>query len=358
MLEVVDTQERLEEIRFAWDALVKRSYSSLLDHNWIASSAKAFSAIATPAIYLLWQGDQIRAAAPLGLFREGLNYRLRFIGYLLREPNGLLFSDEGALQELVTHLFNQGRPLALARLPSGAAEEKVLRATCPRSSLMIRAKGGFTHTARLPSSVDALETEMSANVRSTLRRKLKRARKLGEVTFTVQSPDAENVGGLIDELIRIEGGGWKGRRGTAIACDATLRVFYHEFSARAAANGRLRIYRMAIDGATIAIRLGVVADNALYELKIAFDEQFRELSPGLLLTHETLKLEIAEGLTRHEFLGMAEDWQKHWPLERKEQASFRSYPLDMRGAMAIGHDVYDKVRRRYSAAVTTAIDRN
>jgi CelD/BcsL family acetyltransferase involved in cellulose biosynthesis len=346
MIEIIDTQKRLEDIKAAWDALADESQSPLLSHAWIASSTKAFARIAMPAVFVLWDRDQIRAAAPLGLFRDGLTDRLHFIGYLLREPNSLLYRDEPALRDLVTHIFSHARPFSMARLASSGVEERVLQAACPRGTLMLRAQTGVTHAALLPPSIEAMERAMSSNARSSFRRKLKRARTLGEVTFTVDRPCPGRVSEFIDELIRIEASGWKGRLGTAIAFDPALKTFFHEFGARASAAGNLRVYRMAINGATVATRLGAVAGAALFELKIAFNEEFKDVSPGLLLTQETLKFAIDEGLNRHEFLGMAEDWQKHWPLERKEQASFRSYPIGTAGAFAIGHDVYGKLRDR------------
>lgn len=226
MIEIIDTQNRLEDIKPAWEALADVSQSPLLSHAWIASSAKAFARIATPAIFVLWDGYEIDAAAPLGLFRDGLTDRLHFIGYLLREPNNLLYRNEVALRDLVTQIFSHARPFSMARIASSGVEERVLQAACPRGTLMLRAQTGVTHAALLPASIEALDIAMSSSARSSFRRKLKRARALGEVTFTVDRPRPGTVSEIIDELIRIEASGWKGRMGTAIAFDPALKTFF------------------------------------------------------------------------------------------------------------------------------------
>ena len=103
---------------------------------------------------------------------------------------------------------------------------------------------------------------------------------------------------------------------------------------------------MKIDGATIAMRLGLRSQGRLYELKIGFDEAFQACSPGLVLTHETLKASIREGLTRHEFLGVGEEWQRHWPLRRQEDVTVRYYPLTMKGAYSLFRDFLNEGLKR------------
>jgi CelD/BcsL family acetyltransferase involved in cellulose biosynthesis len=342
MFEIIRDRDRLEEIELEWNELALPTGNPLLRHDWIAASVKAFSESSDPAIVVLWEGGRIRAAAPLGLFSEGLSKRLHFIGYQLREPGWLLFQDENDLSDLVGHIFQQGFPISLARVPASGSEEKALKTTAT-GGIALFAQTGVTHAAVLPQTADGLEASMSTSARSSLRRKLKRAQKFGQTSFTVEHADVETVERSIDEFIRIERSGWKGREGTAIAFSSALTNFFYDYGRRASMNGHLRIYRMTIDGETVAMRLGAVAGRSLFELKIAFDERFRECSPGLLLTHETLKFAIAEGLVRHEFLGMAEDWQKQWPLEQKNQVSFRRYPIASAGAFAIGQDVYARL---------------
>ncbi|CAN7413926.1 GNAT family N-acetyltransferase [Rhizobium sp. LjRoot30] len=345
MLEIIRDTRRLEEVTESWRALAAFNPVPMLSHEWTIAAAEAFASRAELAVFAIWEGEQLRAAAPLGLFREGFSRRLHLIHYPLREPGALLFRDEKALADLSEAIGKENHALSLARLHAGSLEERAMREN-RRGSLTLFADTGSTHAAVLPSTEKALEASMSSSARTTLRRKLRRAEKYGTVRFVVERPDAQQCADMVEDLVRIEGSGWKRRNGTALVCLPEQRAFFDAYSKRVAETGGLRVYRMLIDGRTVAIRIGLVSERRLYELKIGFDEAFRDCSPGLLLTHETLKAAIAEGLERHEFLGMAEDWQRHWPLEVRNHVSVRRYPLATTGTLILGQDIYDRVRGR------------
>ena len=61
-----------------------------------------------------------------------------------------------------------------------------------------------------------------------------------------------------------------------------------------------------VDDTLAAVRMAVEVENTLWELKIGYDEQFAKWSPGVVLTHETIRHAFEHGLSGLEFLGRAE----------------------------------------------------
>lgn len=345
MLEIVRDLSRLEAMADAWQELAVHNQVPMLSHEWTVAAARAFGKKAELAIFALWDGPRLRAVAPLGVFRSGLSQRLQSLSHEVREPESLLFRDRVSLQELLRAVTQYGPALSLAGVPRGGDEELVLR-DVRAGSLTYFGRTFFSHAVLLPSTGAQLDASLSKSARTMFRRKLKQAEKHGDVTFSAEVLDEGNWEAAIQDLVRIESSGWKRENGTSLVDLPGLRKFYEHYTRLKAASGTLRAYRMRIAGRTVAIRLGAVAGGRLYELKIGFDDNFRTCSPGMLLTHETLKAAIAEGFAKHEFLGGAEDWQKHWPLQVHEHVTIRRYPLAFNGALILGQDVLDRVGGR------------
>ena len=150
----------------------------------------------------------------------------------------------------------------------------------------------------------------------------------------------------------MEGAGWKAAAGTALVHDAAQRGFLLDVCRRAAAEGWLRFFFLRQDGRVIAAQLHLLYANRLWTLKIGYDEALSRFSPGALLTHDILRHACGLGLEGVEHLGVAELWQRRWPVEVREHATLRLYPVSAGGAVAFTADALDFVRRRRAARRT------
>jgi CelD/BcsL family acetyltransferase involved in cellulose biosynthesis len=191
-----------------------------------------------------------------------------------------------------------------------------------------------------------LEAGMSASNRKSVQRKRKIAQRDGVVRFEIVSPDETNVATYLNEVFRIEAACWKGRAGTAVLMDRRQHRFYQEFGYRAAALGILRLFFLNIGDSRAAARVAIEYADRLWELKIGYDERFAKCSPGILLTHDTLRYACEKRLVGHEFLGRADKWQQHWPLEFKYNTTARFYPKSIGGAFALTFDSLEFGSRR------------
>ena len=130
------------------------------------------------------------------------------------------------------------------------------------------------------------------------RKEYKRLRaRLGELgkLESRQWRQGEPLQPWFDDLCALEAKGWKGRRGTAIACDSKLVLCLEEAIDRLGAAGQLRFWSITLDGQVIATLFAIVAGERAWLGKIAFDEAHAKYSPGVLQILDATESLFAEG---------------------------------------------------------------
>jgi CelD/BcsL family acetyltransferase involved in cellulose biosynthesis len=162
----------------------------------------------------------------------------------------------------------------------------------------------------LPATEDELQGRVSSQLRSTARRRQRQMEKRGAVRF--ESLDGGDLVSSLNDFFSIERSGWKGRDGTACAQDEQTRVFYTRLAGLAAQRDWLALSRLTLDGETIAFQYGMTYAGNYLLPKLAFREEFREFSPGLVLMHEVLRRCITRQVTKIDFLGSDDEWKTRW----------------------------------------------
>jgi len=160
----------------------------------------------------------------------------------------------------------------------------------------LRARGNASvvtdsHTRALYRPARDVEHYLSEALPPRKRRELERlGRRLaeqGRLEVSELGPD-EDPRPWIEAFLELEASGWKGRDGTALALDAAQRRFFEDGAAALAAEGRLWMLGLALDGKWIALKCNFLAGRGGFAFKIAYDEKHARCSPGVLLELETL----------------------------------------------------------------------
>lgn len=266
--------------------------------------------------------------------------RLVMIGAsALGEPSGWLFSSDAALAELASQVVREGEPAVVQRVA----------ASSPLCSQLPRAVRGRAITIdRSTASSLGVSTrgswhDFSARLSSRTARKLaglreRSERELGAWDCTMHDAGPGDVAGLMETLVSIEGSGWKGRQGSALAGRPDLFRFFDGYARRAAERGRLRISVLRLGSRVAAAELAVEAYGRLWGLKIAYDEEFSAYAPALQLAHASIQSAFTRALESYEFLGSAESWQERWKPEAREYRVMALYPLSVRGLIGLASD--------------------
>ncbi len=119
-------------------------------------------------------------------------------------------------------------------------------------------------------------------------KRLKELRRLerrlaDELGAPLTTADRGGEEGACEEFTRLEAAGWKGREGTAIASSERHRRFFGEACAAFREAGRLQLLTLAAGERTVAMQCNVVAAEAIFCFKVAYDEDLAHYSPGVQL---------------------------------------------------------------------------
>ena len=131
------------------------------------------------------------------------------------------------------------------------------------------------------------------NVRAKRRNEHKRDRArlavLGKLELR-QLDDPAEAPAWSDAFLRLEATGWKGKVGSALACQAGTAGFFRETILAAARQGRLQFLRLDLGGEPIAMTTCVLAPPGAFVFKSAFDVRFARHSPGILLQIDQMRI--------------------------------------------------------------------
>ncbi len=148
--------------------------------------------------------------------------------------------------------------------------------------------------ASLPST-PSFDEHMQRHVGSKRRRELRRTRRrleeLGQVTLRSET-QGQGLRDAIDIFLALEASGWKGERGTALACRPDTRAFAEK--AFGAADAPRRVDILLLDGKPVAAGVIVFSGRTGFTVKGAYDEAFASHSVGLLLEQEVIRSLLTE----------------------------------------------------------------
>jgi hypothetical protein len=158
--------------------------------------------------------------------------------------------------------------------------------------------------------------QRSKNLTHNLSRQRRRLKEQGGVLELSTDRNAKAVPDALREYGLLESTGWKGEEGSAVAADNVQGRFYREMLENFCHRGEAVIYRLRLNGTTVASDLCLERNGTLFILKTAYDENVPGLSLGLLLHQEIFQSVFEERKIRViEFYGRLRDWHTKWTNE-------------------------------------------
>ena len=118
-----------------------------------------------------------------------------------------------------------------------------------------------------------------------LRNRLADQGKLVSTTWDTSMP----ITPWLDEFLALEKSGWKGKGGTAIACNKGQEGQLRQAVELMAQNGSLLFWKITLDGEVIASMFGFMENKQAWLGKMAFDETKSQFSPGVLVILDATK---------------------------------------------------------------------
>ncbi len=148
----------------------------------------------------------------------------------------------------------------------------------------------FTRALFRPSADPGVyvRAALSGKRRKEVLRQANRLAELGRVDYVALEPKDDPVP-WIEDFLRLEAAGWKGREGSALASRPTDRDFFVRVATEAARRGRLMMLSLRLDGRPIACKCSFRAEPGSFAFKICYDESYARFSPGLHLEIENVR---------------------------------------------------------------------
>lgn len=326
------TREQVEELASSWDDFQTFLDAPVTKYDWIISCVDNLLGNSSLYMPVVCNSEKPVAVAPL-VKPRGFFSAVRQIGAEEHgEPEDFLYDNDDSLEKLSTALARDRIPLLLMRVPElSPVVQAITLAYTGKAFIYLRPQVSCPFIdikAGEQQTIDSLPSRL----RSDLRRAQRKAEALGQVSYEIHSPcSLGELTPLWDESLKVEAAGWKGRSRTALAEDQGMASFFLSYAARACEKGILRVCLMRIDGRAVAMQIAVETGNRLWLLKIGYDEEFAQCSPGMLLMLETLQYAERNGLTSYEFLGSAKEWTRRWTKDERNNITIRVYPYTLKG---------------------------
>ncbi len=329
-----------------WAALARNLKTPLASFAWYDACRRFLHPNQEPVVFVVREGEHVRAIAPLVLEQKGRVGRLVPLSQGTGEPGMFLYDSPEALATVCEAITDFAVPVALTHFYADAPEIASLGSIAKSGGRTLhRTSDQGSSRVLLGIDRETLLSGMSSSSRTFMRRKRSIAQRDGPVSFEAVSPDEASLGSYLQEIFRIENSGWKGRAGTSISSEPLRSQFFLDYCRDVAREGILRLFFLRVGEETVAFRMDLEHGRRLWELKIGYDERFSKSSPGIVLMHETLGYACDKGLEAYEFLGNFETWHTHWPIERYGFATLYYYPRTLFGLALFAQDSYSYVRK-------------
>lgn len=167
---------------------------------------------------------------------------------------------------------------------------------------------------RLPASWNEFELSLSKNSRKRVRAELKRLNEAGSLRLQVVSDYSPiELESALQTALGIELRSWKGRSGSAIACQAAVQSYFLDACLALHSTGNLRLFLLRLNDQAIAFDLGDQFRDTYRSWKVSYLPDFASYSPGHVLNQLVIKHFIQEASIKVcDSVGPMTDANRRW----------------------------------------------
>jgi CelD/BcsL family acetyltransferase involved in cellulose biosynthesis len=188
----------------------------------------------------------------------------------------------------------------------------------PSTSVLLRTPHLEPHASKhdscsalaLPQTRDELLYLFSKRQRSNLRNARSRLLKVGG--GQVEIATAETLPEFLDDLFRLHTTRWSVAGHAGVLHDDRVREFHRASAPALLGRGSLRLYRLRLQGRTLAIIQCFFDHDTAFCYLQGFDPEFAYFSPGTQLMFAVLEDAVRLGIREFDFLRGLESYKLHW----------------------------------------------
>lgn len=340
-LNIVQSYAQLAELKAHWEALAALRKNPLLDYTWFHACARALhDERDLNIVTVLDKKDEIQAIAPLVKTKSRFNpERLEVLGAAnLAEPVGFLYRNVEALQTLYAHIAHQRYPIVIQSYWPDSTSDIAARPRSTSQGRWISWPSYGSGVLEIKSNWESYLNSKSSKRRYDFRRALRHARAFGGERYSIITPTSDNFSQLLDLASDIEDRSWKARKGSSIRSTIKMRRFLQLYTEGHIGTEKLKFLFLYLGEEAASMAICAQSGDALWFIKIGYDEKFKACSPGILLLGRAFDYCFENGLTRIEHLGSYESWLSPWTTYIRPYTSLMYYPVNFGGIRALAYD--------------------
>jgi CelD/BcsL family acetyltransferase involved in cellulose biosynthesis len=295
MITAADLRESAE-----WDAVLP-AWRRLADHSLAPAGLNApelivplLKGLPGAELATVKQGNDLLFALPVTRWR----YLPRFLSNwmtaltIIGEPHLDREFPEAGLTAFINHLKY---PIVLHSVEVNGPFWNVLAKQDAQVSILATWQRAALH---LTGNYESwAESNFGAKRRREFRRLTNRLSEMGRLKF-LSLETGRDSRPWAAELLVLEAAGWKGKHGTAMAANPGLSAAFKDACQFLGVAGKLRFWKLALDGKPIAIIYAIVEGDRAWLHKMAYDENYAKFSPGILVALFAIERLYAEGSVR------------------------------------------------------------
>ena len=154
----------------------------------------------------------------------------------------------------------------------------------------------------------------------------------------------------MEDFLRLHHLRWDVEGGSDGIPRGRVEEFHRDMAPLVAARGWLRLYRLMVDGRSIAAVYGLELGRRFYYYQSGMDPAWSARSPGLVLIGKTIEDAYARKLTDYDFLRGTEPHKLDWATDRRETCALRLRAPGLRPeAEAAAAEVFRRARNAAKA---------
>lgn len=311
----IESEADFNALRAQWNDLVERApqRSIFLRHEWFEAAWAWRREDAALAVLCVWRADRLIGIAPLiSTDSKMLAIKLRRLEFLSVPDTQFadLIAAPDSIDEVAQALFaalsaRRGwDALHLTHLnPDSAINNAFVTAATARGVRLQRIVFGENPLIELAPDWATFYAERGRRLKKSNNLTANRLKKAGEIQidWLRGRVDAETLARWQADIIRVSAASWKETTGLTLD-NAGPQAFIGRLLAHAAENGWLSLWRLTLDGQTVATETQLEYAGDIFALRADYDQAQRELSVGSYLNWKLLEQMFSTDLQRY-FLG-------------------------------------------------------
>lgn len=321
-VELVRGRAALAALAPGWDALVRSGTrgAPFAHPDWVCTWLECFAPEDEPLlVHARAQGETAGVAVlverrthllglPLRVWETPANEHSQRTDWAVPARDG-----EALVRALWRRLREHGGwdALRLPNLVRGGLVDEVLGRAAEEDGFRVHREPSLESPWLPVPDPAGLEAVLDARFRANLRRRRRKLAAEGPLTL-VRAEGGPLAREVLDEGLRLEAAGWKGREGTAIASQPRTLRFYTSLARALERRGWLTLYLLRAGDRAVAFHLALTVGGRYHLLKPAYDESLGACSPGQLLVEDVLRDLHARGVEVFDFLGPSMPWKLDW----------------------------------------------